>query len=471
MQQSKRYEKLLTNLSRLPSTRLSHCTSALLLTRRDLSMQISGKMKDQVLAGIFTNCLPNTLDTTVQHFSDDPTNPDTFIITGDITAMWQRDSSAQVSPYIQFANLDSRLKRMLKGLILRQSRNMLLDPYANAFLYTAGLSPWISDHRIPKMGPQLWEGKYELDSLAWPIRLATQYWQSTQDFSICNNSTFISAMQLALKAIQYQQQPVDVMSQNDPLFYGFGRYTQNSIDTLFSFVGQPGAATGLSRSPFRPSDDSHVLPYSVAANAMASVVLNDLSSMLQNPMCANALGASEVATMAASLSAQIRSAVMQYGPSLSSSGIATHYAYEVDGFGGSYSMDDANVPSLLSLPYLGFVNASDSLYVATRKRILSNRNPYWTKGTAGSGIGSPHTGIGKIWPISVIMQALTSQNDQEIKACLSILKNSAASTGFMHESFDRNDPNKYTRSWFAWANSLFGELILTIAKERPHIIF
>lgn len=430
-------------------------------------------MKDQTLAWIFTNCLPNTLDTTVQHFTNDSANPDTFIITGDITAMWQRDSSAQVSPYLEFLDKDANLALMIKGLIFRQSRNMLLDPYANAFLYQNGNSPWHSDHRVPKMGPMLWEGKYELDSLAWPIHLATRYWAKMRDASVCTNSNFIAAMNKAISAIKYQQQPVSQMQQSDDLFYGFGRETQNSIDTLFGFVGQPGARCGMSRSPFRPSDDSHVLPYPVAANAMASVVLRDLAKMMQDPACVNASGARALASQASALGVEIASAVEYYGrvhPS-GKSADDSYYAYEVDAYGGTYQMDDANVPSLLSLPFLGYTSTSAPLYMNTRKRLLSHQNPYYFSGSAAAGIGSPHTGLNKVWPISLIMQALTSENSEEIRLLLETLKNSAKSTGFMHESFDVNNPDNFTRSWFAWANSLFGELILKIAKERPSIIF
>jgi meiotically up-regulated gene 157 (Mug157) protein len=241
-------------------------------------------MVDKDLASLFVNCLPNTLgeflhyqpiyagsrltllpDTTVQHYSNSSENGlDTFIITGDIPAMWLRDSSAQVSPYVELAKEDAHLQSMLKGVILRQARSILIDAYANAFLYSTGSSPHMSDRRRPPMSNKLWEGKYELDSLVWPMRLATQYWQHTEDASICRDKTWLSAMSRALDVIAYQQKSTIEMHQSDPLYYSFGRLTTDSIDTLFGGDGMPSRpGTGLSRSPFRPSDDAHVFPYLV----------------------------------------------------------------------------------------------------------------------------------------------------------------------------------------------------------------
>jgi meiotically up-regulated gene 157 (Mug157) protein len=244
-------------------------------------------MVDKDLASLFVNCLPNTLgsflslqsfilvvtklsllflfstDTTVQHFSNDTKGFDTFIITGDIPAMWLRDSSAQVSPYVELAKNDPHLQDMLKGVIMRQARSILIDAYANAFLYTTGSSPHGSDRRRPPMSNKLWEGKYELDSLVWPMRLATQYWQHTSDPSICTDPTWLAAVSKAMDVIVYQQQATTSMQQSDALYYSFGRMTTDSIDTLFGGVGMPSKSVGLSRSPFRPSDDSHIFPYLV----------------------------------------------------------------------------------------------------------------------------------------------------------------------------------------------------------------
>jgi meiotically up-regulated gene 157 (Mug157) protein len=146
------------------------------------------------------------------------------------------------------------------------------------------------------------------------------------------------------------------------------------------------------------------------------------------------------------------------------------YAFEVNGYGSFNIMDDANVPSLLALPYLGAVKANDPIYINTRKLILSSENPFYFQGTAAKGIGSPHTGIDRIWPIAVTMQGLTSSSDAEIKSCLEILQKCHAKTGFMHESFHMDDPSKFTRSWFAWANTIFGEFLWKVYKEKPHLL-
>jgi len=147
------------------------------------------------------------------------------------------------------------------------------------------------------------------------------------------------------------------------------------------------------------------------------------------------------------------------------------YAFEVDGYGGQTIMDDANIPSLLALPYLGYTSRTDPLYLATRAVLLSPSNPYYFNGTAGSGIGGPHVGLDYIWPMSLIARALTSTSDEEIMYCLNTLKVSSAGTGWLHESYHKNDVLEFTRPWFAWVNGLYGQLIMQLAVERPHLIF
>ena len=146
------------------------------------------------------------------------------------------------------------------------------------------------------------------------------------------------------------------------------------------------------------------------------------------------------------------------------------YAYEIDGFGGKILMDDANVPNLISIPYLGYKNYNDPIYQNTRKFLLSESNPYFLRGKFAEGISSPHTGFGKIWHLGIIMRAMTSQNNAEIKNCLSMLKKTHAETGFMHESFNPDNPKEYTRDWFAWANTILGEMILKIYNERKTLL-
>jgi len=274
-----------------------------------------------------------------------------------------------------------------------------------------------------------------------------------------------------MNTIEYQQRSTTEELPNPQ--YSFLRITDAATDTLMlGGLAAPAKRNGMSRSQFRPSDDSCTLPFPIAANAMAAVSLKGLADLLLS------LGEIERATKAFNLSETLTNGIYD-------SGIFTFkgdriFAFEVDGFGNHYFMDDANIPSLLSLPYLGFVAKDDQLYLTTRKHVLSFDNPYFSKGTAGQGIGGPHIGLGYIWYMAVIMQALTSMDDQEIVDCLSTLKTVALygskdtpgqGYGFMHESFNQNNPSDFTRPWFAWANSLFGELILTLARERPHLIF
>ena len=142
------------------------------------------------------------------------------------------------------------------------------------------------------------------------------------------------------------------------------------------------------------------------------------------------------------------------------------YAYEVDGFGNRLMMDDADVPSLLAMTYLGDVPADDPVYLNTRRFVWSEDNPYFFHGNSGEGIGSSRTGNDMIRPMSLLIRALTSTDDNEIAACLRMLITTDAETGFIHESFYKNDPKRYTRSWFARQNSLFGELIVKLVRDK-----
>eukprot|EP00753_Platysulcus_tardus_P003121 PLAT12268.5.p1 GENE.PLAT12268.5~~PLAT12268.5.p1 ORF type:complete len:232 (-),score=132.35 PLAT12268.5:14-709(-) len=221
------------------------------------------------------------------------------------------------------------------------------------------------------------------------------------------------------------------------------------------------------KTAFRPSDDSTMLPFNIPSNAMAASLLPSAAKLL------DAVQQPQLAEEARRLAEDIERGIRRHGiiHHAAADGDGTVYAYEVDGFGNSYFMDDANVPSLLSLPYLGFLRKDDATYLRTRALVLSEANPYFYNGSAGNGTGGPHNGYGYVWPISQMMRALTSTSDAEIRLCLQQLIDSSAGTGFMHESFWLDDAQQYTRPWFAWANSLFGQLILQLAAERPWLIF
>ncbi len=419
--------------------------------------RVKRQIPDPVLAAMFERCFPNTLDTTVFPGTRNG-HPDTFVITGDIDAMWLRDSSAQVHPYLPFAKQDPNLARLLQGVVRRQVRNILIDPYANAFVRTTSDPPlpW-SVHDRTEMKPGVGERKWEVDSLCYTIRLAHGYWRATGD-----TSPFDAEWQEAARAILRTFREQQRMKGRGP--YSFQRMTTNPLDTVpLSGYGNPARPVGMIFSMFRPSDDCCTYPLFVPANLFAWRALAQLREL------ASAVSATDIAAGCTSLGEEVRSALDQYGK-VKHPEFGEIWAYEVDGYGNHHYMDDANAPGLLSLPYLGCCSVSDPVYQRTRKFVLSKSNPYFFEGSSASGVGSPHTGLDYIWPMGIIMRALTSTDDGEIVQCLKWLRNTTAGTDFMHESFQASDPAEFTRPWFAWANTLFGELILRVANSKPQLL-
>lgn len=413
-------------------------------------------LRDPELAWLFENCFPNTLDTTIQYKTTNG-KPDTFVITGDIDAMWLRDSTAQVWPYLPLTKQDEPLRQLIAGVIRRQAECIRLDPYANAFYPDPSHEgEWKKDHTAMK--PGLHERKWELDSLCYPIRLSYHYWKTTGDTRPFD-ADWAEAMRLALKTCREQQRKTG----RGP--YKFGRTTSWSTDTVpGDGYGNPTRPVGLIHSTFRPSDDATVFPFYVPSNWFAVVSFRQLATMIDQLRPEPAFAAD-----CRALADEVEKALKQYA-------VYNHpkygrmYAMEVDGYGNRLLQDDANVPNLLALPYLEVCPVADPIYQNTRRFVLSPDNPYFFAGKAAEGIGSPHTLVQNIWPMSLIMRALTSTSDQEILSQLRMLKKTHAGTGFMHESFNQDDPGQFTRKWFAWANTLFGELLLKTANERPHVL-
>jgi Uncharacterized conserved protein len=407
-------------------------------------------LKDEKLAWMFENCFPNTLDTTCEHKIVDG-KPDTFVITGDIHAMWLRDSSAQVFPHIVFANEDPKVKTMLVGVINRQTKCILSDPYANAFNDGPIGSEWEKDRT--KMTKELHERKWEIDSLCYPIRLAYHFWQKTGDTTPFD-ADWVKAIKLTVQTFREQQRKEDLGP------YRFERFTHRQGDTLLNDgYGSPVNPVGLIVSSFRPSDDASMFGFLVPSNLFAVTSLRQAAEMLRKIKSNTAL-----ANDCEALANEVEAAIKEYA-------IVKHpifgdvYAYEVDGFHNVHYMDDANVPSLLALPYLGCVDVNDPVYQNTRKLVLSPSNPYFYKGTAAEGIGGPHIGFDYIWPMSIIMRCNTTSDEEEIRFCVKMLRDTDGETGFMHESFHKNDPTNFTRKWFAWVNTLFGEMIYRLVNE------
>ena len=413
-------------------------------------VQVKKQLKDPKLAWMFENCFPNTLDTTV-HFRTIDKRPDTFVYTGDIHAMWLRDSAAQVWPYLSLMKKDEPLRLLIAGVINRQTKCVLIDPYANAFNDGPTGSEWKTD--MTDMKPELHERKWEIDSLCYTVRLAYNYWKITGDTSVFS-SDWKKAAALILKTFKEQQRKDGLGS------YKFQRKTERQLDTLSNNGwGAPVKPVGLIVSSFRPSDDATTYGFLIPSNLFAVVSLKQLAEISTRVTKDTAF-----ASQCTALASEVQTAITQYA-------IADHlnygkiYAFEVDGFGNRLFMDDSNVPSLLALPYLGCVAENDPLYLNTRKFVWSADNPYFFKGKAAEGIGGPHIGYDMVWPMSLTVKAMTSADDAEIKYCVKTLRDTDAGTGFIHESFHKDNPEKFTRSWFAWANTLFGELILKLVNE------
>ncbi|MFN8501909.1 glycoside hydrolase family 125 protein [Kouleothrix sp.] len=397
------------------------------------------------LAAMFRRCFANTLETTVRRQPDGST----FVITGDIPAMWLRDSACQLRPYLALAPHDPGLAALIAGAIRRQAELILLDPYANAFNEHPGGQHYnAADVTDLPLHPQVWERKYELDSLCFPIQLAWLLWRATGQTGHLD-ATFARAAH-AIVALFRREQRHAAESR-----YFFQRTGCPPSDTLsHGGYGAPVAETGMIWSGFRPSDDACVYGYLIPANMFAVVVLGYLAEIARAVLRDSALADAALALRAEVEAGLRRHAVVEhaeYGPI---------YAYETDGLGSYTLMDDAGVPSLISLPYLGYCPADDPIYCNTRRWALSAANPYYYSGTAAAGIGSPHTPPGYVWPIALAMQGLTATSEAERQQMIDLLERTDAGTMLMHEGFDANDPAQYTRPWFAWANALFSELIL-----------
>ena len=408
----------------------------------DLSADVARALpRRPMLARMFRACFRNALETTVRRLPDGTA----FVLTGDIPAMWLRDSAAQARPYLALAATDAWIAELLEAVVRRQLAFVCLDPYANAFNVMPGPPSDRRDRPLPH--PEVWERKYEVDSLSWPLLLAHDLWRATGRTGHLGQG-FADAAAVTLATWRTEQ---DHERRSE---YRFRRPGAPAIDTL----GRDGRGplvvpTGMTWSGFRPSDDACTHGYHVPGNMLATVALAAMAAM------AEATGRTRLAAEAAALRAEILA------------GIAVHalvehpdhgmvWAYEVDGRGGALLADDANLPSLLALPYLGWCATDDPVYRATRRLVLSEANPWFARGNVAAGIGSPHTPPGWVWHLGLITEALTSPDSGDRDRLLDVLARTDAGTSFMHESFDPSDPRRFTRPWFGWANALFAELVL-----------
>ncbi|HXR38345.1 MAG TPA: glycoside hydrolase family 125 protein [Terracidiphilus sp.] len=432
-----------------------HFTSAAV---EALIPRLQQRMGDPALATIFENCFPNTLDTTVFPGRYEG-KPDTYVVTGDIDAMWLRDSSAQVWPYLSLAKEDAKLRELIEGLIRRQARMILLDPYANAFMRDEKAAPlsWAANDKTEHRAG-VGERKWEADSLCYTIRLAQGYWRATGDTRPFD-AGWKEAAWTIVRTFRAQQR------KDGPGPYSFQREAEAPSETLaLGGFGNPARPVGMIFSMFRPSDDACIYPLFVPANLFAVVSLRQLAAL-----ATHAVNDAKLAPEAEALAAEVERALVQYGK-MRHAQFGEIWAYEVDGYGNALMMDDAGAPGLLSLPYLDCCGMADALYRRTRQFVLSEADPYFFRGNAGEGVGSPHEGLNMIWPMAIVYRALTTSDEQEIRQCLRWLRDTTAGTGFIHESFQKDDASNFTRPWFAWANTLFGELIVRLAAERPALL-
>jgi hypothetical protein len=425
----------------------------------DLIARTQARIGDPELAWLFGNCFPNTLDTTVQ-MGTLRGKPDTFIVTGDIDAMWLRDSSAQVWPYVALAKQDAGLRQLFRGLIQRHALCISIDPYANAFMPDPRAKTTLTwaQQDLTDMHPGVAERKWEIDSLCYPIRLAHAYWQATGDRQPFDDD-WRSAMHKVLATFREQQR------KHGPGPYHFQRSSAIPSDTqMLGGYGRPTRPVGLIHSMFRPSDDACLYPLFIPSNLFA---VSSLRQLAQLSIAVH--GDRAFASECSALADEVQQALNKYGVMRDEQG-NEFWAYEVDGYGNQLFIDDANAPGLSSLAYLGCCRPDDARYQRSRAMAWSPRNPYFFQGRAAQGIGGPHEGLRMIWPMSIIMRALTSDNSSDIRQCLHWLKTTHAGTGFMHEAFDQDDPTHFTRPWFAWANTLFGELIVQLTAQHPKLL-
>ncbi|KAH9844064.1 Six-hairpin glycosidase-like protein [Rhodofomes roseus] len=431
----------------------------------DVIANMTSRLKDPDIARLFENTFPNTLDTTIKYFNE--TENLAFVITGDITAQWLRDTGNQLAQYHYLYTQDSELATLVKAIINNEARYVSQYPYCSAFQPPpeSGLSTTVNDWAIdvlvnpPVDNQTVYECKYELDSLCSFMKLSRSYYQATNDSSFMNDN-WLDAISQIMRVIWEQSQPTFDENWNLVSYYNW----TGEAGSLPGAVnnggnGEPKAYTGLIGTHHRPSDDLCTFAFLTPANAMLTVELGYLADILDSAGLA-----SDVSQAAREYVTNITEAIWEHTL------VNNVFAYETNGFGGRYVMDDANVPSLMSLPYLGFLNKSHPAYVATSQVLMSRVNPYYVVGKNFSGIGGPHEDAWNPWPMSLISAIYGTDDDDEILDYLYLIANNTDGLGLIHESIDIYD-GSYTRPWFAWANSYFSEMLLDLASRKPYLIF
>jgi len=375
-----------------------------------------------------------------------------YVSTGDIPAMWLRDSAAQVRPLLALTSAAPAVVELVTGVLRLQVEQVLVDPYANAF------NPGPTGARIRRdfrdQSPWVFERKYELDSLCAPLSLAWLLWRRTG--SVAHVDVPFREAARTIVALWRREQAHDRTS-----FVLRRRIGRRHGSLAHRGRGAPVAWTGMSWWGFRPSDDACTYGYNIPANALAVVALTNLAALLGAAGRDDALAAE-----ARGLATEIRSGIAGFGV-VDHPAAGRIYAYEVDGLGTRLLLDDANVPSLLSLPYLGFCARDDPLYRATRSWALGPGNPNWVQGRAVRGVGSLHTRRRWVWPLAIAMEGLTASDEGEREDATRRVEGTVTGDLLLHESVHPADPRRFTRRWFAWADMLYVELVLASVGLMP----
>lgn len=432
----------------------------------DVITSMAGAIADPDLYRLFQNSYPNTLDTAIRWKGYAANNSDeelTFVITGDINAMWLRDSANQMQSYLPVLKADpgpDSIASLYRGVINLQARYILTSPYCNSFQppVESGVEGSVNDAasqdtvKPPYSNASVFECKYELDSLASFLEVSANYYNATGDLDFFGRFQWADAVRAVLNTATEMLTPTygaDGRVLDSP--YTFTRMTTRATETLANDgLGSPVAnGTGLVRSAFRPSDDSTIFQLFIPANMMFSRYLASTAEI-----AAALEGEADLADQMRAMAGSIRSAIEAHGIITDPNTGARVYAYEVDGFGSAVVMDDANIPSLLSAPFLGFLDASDEVYQNTRAAVLdedpsagANGNPYFMRGPVISAVGGPHQGPGMAWPMASIVRILTSDDDDEITAALGEIVSSTDGLGLIHESINSFNQSDWTRQW------------------------
>ncbi|KAG4435743.1 hypothetical protein IFR05_008757 [Cadophora sp. M221] len=485
------------------------CRTFNLPAMEKLIEKMRGVIKDPDLFRLFENSYPNTLDTMIKWrgyakeigkdgVEGNATDEElTYVITGDIDAMWLRDSASQVLSYLPLleASTDKdSLASLWRGLINIHARYIIISPYCHSFQPPpeSGVPPthngaFSQNHPMPPYDPvKVFDCKWELDSLASFLQISVAYYDRTKDIEFFQKYNWIPAVKAAVDAAGAMRLGTySTDGKVEKSAWTFTGWTNRGSETLTNDgLGNPTKENGMVRTAFRPSDDACIYQLLVPANMMWAKYLEDGSLIMEH---LTGDDAKNLTTTMRDFAYGIRKGIDQ-------DAIVHHrdfgdvFAYEVDGYGGSNLMDDANVPSLLAMPLWNYSESAfkipppaqgekakdyNEIYANTRRFVLSDSNPYFMKGPVISAIGGPHVGPGKAWPMAAIIRALTSFStlasskdiEEEVKQQISMVLNSTDGSGVIHESVDTFDQHMWSRAWFGWANGLFGELMIKVAEE------